>query len=157
MTNSDIAEHGIDEINEQVQYVGFWSRLVASIIDSVLVIMLTLPILYFMYGAEYFDSDGSLQGLTDFIISYILPIAVIILFWIYKSATPGKMVISAKIVDANTGNKPTIMQYIIRYLGYYVSIFALGLGFLWVAWDDKKQGWHDKMAGTVVILNKPSP
>jgi uncharacterized RDD family membrane protein YckC len=49
------------------------------------------------------------------------------------------------------------MQYIIRYLGYYVSIFALGLGFLWVAWDDKKQGWHDKMAGTVVILNKPSP
>ncbi|AWB57105.1 MULTISPECIES: RDD family protein [unclassified Colwellia] len=157
MTNSDITEHGIDEINEQVQYVGFWSRLVASIIDSVLVIMLTLPILYFMYGAEYFDSDGSLQGSTDFIISYILPIAVIILFWIYKSATPGKMVISAKIVDANTGNKPTIMQYIIRYLGYYVSIFALGLGFLWVAWDDKKQGWHDKMAGTVVILNKPSP
>tara|TARA_R110001599_G_C11892070_1_gene625255 strand:- start:37 stop:510 length:474 start_codon:yes stop_codon:yes gene_type:complete len=157
MTNSDIAEHGIDEINEQVQYVGFWSRLVASIIDSVLVIMLTLPILYFMYGAEYFDSDGSLQGLTDFIISYILPIAVIILFWIYKSATPGKMVISAKIVDANTGNKPTIMQYIIRYLGYYVSIFALGLGFLWVAWDDKKQGWHDKMAGTVVILKNPSP
>ena len=157
MTNSDITEHGIDEINEQVQYVGFWSRLVASIIDSVLVIMLTLPILYFMYGAEYFDSDGSLQGSTDFIISYIFPIAVIILFWIYKSATPGKMVISAKIVDANTGNKPTIMQYIIRYLGYYVSIFALGLGFLWVAWDDKKQGWHDKMAGTVVILNKPSP
>ena len=148
MTNSDITEHGIDEINEQVQYVGFWSRLVASIIDSVLVIMLTLPILYFMYGAEYFDSDGSLQGSTDFIISYILPIPSYITF---------KMVISAKIVDANTGNKPTIMQYIIRYLGYYVSIFALGLGFLWVAWDDKKQGWHDKMAGTVVILNKPSP
>ncbi len=42
-------------------------------------------------------------------------------------------------------------QLIGRYLGYYVSIFALGVGFLWVAFDPRKQGWHDKMAGTVVI------
>lgn len=151
MENNDISEHDILGNIEPVQYVGFWSRFLASIIDSVLVVMFTLPILYSIYGAEYFETDAPFQGSADFIINYILPIVVIILFWIYKSATPGKMLVSAKIVDARTGNKPTPLQFIIRYIGYYVSIFALGLGFLWVAWDHKKQGWHDKMAGTVVI------
>ncbi|MBA6390512.1 RDD family protein [Colwellia sp. BRX10-3] len=138
-------------MDEPIQYVGFWPRVIASLIDTVILFMLTSPILYLIYGGEYFDSYGATHGLTDFIISYLLPIAAVILFWIYKSATPGKMAISAKIVDGNTGGKPTTKQYIIRYLSYYVSLFALGLGFFWIAWDEKKQGWHDKIAGTVVI------
>lgn len=151
MENNDISENDRVQNIEAVQYVGFGSRFLASIIDSVLVVMLTLPILYSIYGAEYFETDDSFKGSSDFIISYILPVLVVILFWIYKSATPGKMLVSAKIVDAKTGNQPTPLQCITRYLGYYVSMFALGLGFLWILWDDKKQGWHDKMAGTVVI------
>jgi uncharacterized RDD family membrane protein YckC len=151
MENNDISENDRVQNIESVQYVGFGSRFLASIIDSVLVVMLTLPILYSIYGAEYFETDDSFKGSSDFIISYILPVLVVILFWIYKSATPGKMLVSAKIVDAKTGNQPTPLQCITRYLGYYVSMFALGLGFLWILWDDKKQGWHDKMAGTVVI------
>ena len=153
MENNDISEHDRAQNIEAVQYVGFGSRFLASIIDSVLVVMLTLPILYSIYGAEYFETDASFKGSSDFIISYILPVLVVILFWIYKSATPGKMLVSAKIVDAKTGNQPTPLQCITRYLGYYVSMFALGLGFLWILWDDKKQGWHDKMAGTVVIYS----
>lgn len=153
MENNDISEHDRVQNIEAVQYVGFGSRFLASIIDSVLVVMLTLPILYSIYGAEYFETDDSFKGSSDFIISYILPVLVVILFWIYKSATPGKMLVSAKIVDAKTGNQPTPLQCITRYLGYYVSMFALGLGFLWIVWDDKKQGWHDKMAGTVVIYS----
>jgi uncharacterized RDD family membrane protein YckC len=50
-----------------------------------------------------------------------------------------------------TVNKPTVKQSVIRYLAYYVSLIPLGLGFFWIAWDDKKQGWHDKIAGTIVI------
>ncbi|MEH6596050.1 MAG: RDD family protein [Colwellia polaris] len=153
MENNDISENDRVQNIEAVQYVGFGSRFLASIIDSVLVVMLTLPILYSIYGAEYFETDDSFKGSSDFIISYILPVLVVILFWIYKSATPGKMLVSAKIVDAKTGNQPTPLQCITRYLGYYVSMFALGLGFLWIVWDDKKQGWHDKMAGTVVIYS----
>ena len=137
--------------DEPIEYVGFWVRFVASIIDSVIIAMLTFPILYLIYGAAYFDSTESIQGGADFFISYLLPIVAVILFWIYKSATPGKMALSVKIVDEKTGGKPSAKQYVIRYLGYYVSLVALGLGFFWVAWDNKKQGWHDKFAGTVVI------
>ena len=42
----------------------------------------------------------------------------------------------------------------IRYLGYYVSAIPFGLGLLWVAFDPRKQGWHDKMAGTVVVRRR---
>jgi uncharacterized RDD family membrane protein YckC len=64
------------------------------------------------------------------------------------------MAIRAKIVDANTGDKPSLRQYLIRYLGYIVATLPLGLGILWVAWDKRKQGWHDKLANTVVIGDK---
>ena len=136
------------------EYVGFWSRLGASIIDSIIIIVITLPTLYLIYGGDYFNSEEFIQGFSDVIISYVFPLVATILFWIYKCATPGKIALSVKIVDAKTGNNPTVRQSTVRYLGYYVSLIPLGLGFLWIAWDAKKQGWHDKMAGTVVIRSK---
>lgn len=62
--------------------------------------------------------------------------------------------IGAKIVDAATGGNPQPMQLVVRYIGYYVSALGLCLGFIWVAFDKRKQGWHDKMAGTVVVRRK---
>jgi uncharacterized RDD family membrane protein YckC len=74
-----------------------------------------------------------------------------VLFWIYRQATPGKMAISARIVDAKTGQAPSTRQLVIRYLGYFVSTIPFGLGLMWVGFDPRKQGWHDKLAGTVVV------
>jgi uncharacterized RDD family membrane protein YckC len=54
-------------------------------------------------------------------------------------------------VDAKTGGKPSTGQFIGRYLCYYLSSLLLGLGFIWVAFDSRKQGWHDKLAGTLVV------
>jgi uncharacterized RDD family membrane protein YckC len=64
------------------------------------------------------------------------------------------MAVSARVVDAVTGKAPTIGQCIGRYLGYIVSTVPLGLGLIWVAFDARKQGWHDKLAGTVVIRTR---
>lgn len=77
---------------------------------------------------------------------------IILLFWVYRSATPGKMILRMKIVDAKTGGAPSKAQLIGRYFGYFLSTLPLGLGFLWIYYDKKKQGWHDKLAGTVVIV-----
>ena len=52
------------------------------------------------------------------------------------------------------GAKPSTGQLIGRYFGYYVSTIPLFLGFVWVAFDPRKQGWHDKLAGTVVVREK---
>lgn len=138
------------------EYSGFWPRFGASIIDAILICIITYPILISVYGWSYLESETIIHGGTDFILSWVFPFVVTMIFWTYKQATPGKMAISARIVDADTGNKPTQRQYIIRYLGYIIAFLPLCLGFFWIIWDKRKQGWHDKLANTVVINAKHS-
>ncbi len=142
-----------DSGEQAPEYVGFWSRVGASIIDTILMLAITYPLLYALYGAEYFSfsNESMVAGTGDFLLSYVFPFIAVITFWTYKSATPGKMAIKAKIVNARTGGKPSVGQLIGRYFAYFLSTLPLGLGFLWVAWDKRKQGWHDKLAGTIVV------
>ena len=139
------------------KYVGFWARVLATLIDSVLIMAITLPPLLAIYGLAYLENDEAISGLADILISNILPMIVVILFWAKKQATPGKMAVSARIVDAETGKAPSVKQCIGRYFAYILSAIPLGLGFLWVAFDAKKQSWHDKLAGTVVVKVSRSP
>lgn len=133
-------------------YAGFWIRVWASIIDSVLVMFIVAPLLSMVYGARVFAADGPLiMGPAHVLISYVLPGVAVLAFWIYRQATPGKMAIGARIVDARTGAHPGSGQFIVRYLGYFLSSIPLGMGLIWVGVDRRKQGWHDKLAGTVVI------
>jgi len=144
-------------MNEQ-EYAGFWIRTGAAIIDTLLILIIIFPILTAIYGTDYWVSESFIQGSWDVLLNYILPAIVVIIFWIYKSATPGKMATKLTIVDAKTGGRPSTGQFIGRYLGYYVSIIPLFLGIIWVGIDKRKQGWHDKFAGTVVIRsNKSEP
>lgn len=138
----------------EIEYAGFWSRVGATLIDTFIMLIITIPMLIAIYGAGYWEIESFIAGPADFVISYVLPAVIVILLWIKLSATPGKMAIGATIVDARTGGKPTTGQFITRYLGYFVSTLPLMLGYLWVAIDSRKQGWHDKMAGTVVIKRK---
>lgn len=130
---------------------GFWLRVLASIIDSILLGIITVPLLLAIYGSSYYSKTTMLAGPADFLVSWVLPIVLTVWFWSARQATPGKMLLSLKIIDAETAQPIGLRQSIIRYLGYFVSGIALGLGFLWVAWDARKQGWHDKIAGTLVV------
>ena len=145
-------------MDEPLDYVGFWARVLASLIDGILIAIATAPLLYTIYGAGYWDSNNLIefQGGWDFLLSFVLPAAAVILFWKYKSATPGKMAVSAVIVDARTGGRPSIGQWIGRYFAYILAFVPLGLGVLWVAIDRRKQGWHDKLANTVVVYKYSS-
>ena len=139
----------------EYEYAGFWIRVWASLIDTVLVLLVTTPLLGMLYGWNYsFDSETTPFRPTEFAVTWVLPAIAVIVFWRYRSATPGKMIIGAKIVDARTGEAPSTGRLIVRYLGYYLSAFPFCLGFLWVAFDRRKQGWHDKLANTVVIRSK---
>ncbi len=141
-------------MNDDLEYAGFWVRVGAALIDSILVSVIILPILTAVYGTSYWSGERWVQGPLDFLLSWVAPAVAAVLFWIARQATPGKMAIGARIVDAKTGGKPTTMQFVIRYIGYYVAMLPLFLGFLWVAFDPRKQGWHDKMANTVVVRRK---
>jgi len=134
-----------------VHYVGFWARTLASLIDTVLMSIVVLPLSALVVSPRArhtFTDELSFASLTT---NWILPALVVLVFWFTRGATPGKMAISAEIVDADTLQKPSQRQFVIRYLGYFVSTMGLLLGFAWVGFDARKQGWHDKMASTVVV------
>ncbi len=75
---------------------------------------------------------------------------ILFLCWIYFGDTR-KTSNAFKVLDEKTGNKLTFIQSLIRYIGYIPSILVFCIGLIWVAFDAKKQGWHDKMAKTVVV------
>ena len=137
------------------EYVGFWKRLLAFFIDSFIVAVVILGVALAVYGRNYMElSQGGKTVLFDLLVQAVLPALAVILFWRYRGATPGKMLLSMKIVDADTLGAPSTGKLIGRYFAYVVSMIPLFLGFLWIAFDKRKQGWHDKLAGTVVILDE---
>lgn len=144
----------IDKVEAQdMEYAGFWVRVGAAIIDTILLGIITWPILTMIYGQSYWTGEAMVNGFWDILFGYVLPAVAVIVFWVYKSATPGKMVLRMTIVDADTGGKPSAGQLLGRYAAYYLSAIPFCMGFLWVGIDKRKQGWHDKLARTVVIRN----
>lgn len=138
----------------EIEYAGFWIRVGATLIDTILILMITLPFLIWIYGIEYFHSDKLVQGIADLILSWIFPIIGTVIFWAYRAGTPGKLVLGLRVVDANSAGYLTVPQAVGRYFAYIPALLPLLMGFFWIGWDSKKQGWHDKLANTVVIRKK---
>ena len=117
-----------------------------------MMIVLYVP-LSLIYGEEYWVGDKLIYGFWDVMLGYVVPFVATIWFWLHYLGTPGKMAMKLQIVDASTGGKMRTGQAIGRYFAYIISAVPLCLGFIWVGVDQRKQGWHDKLAGTVVIRN----
>ena len=118
-------------------YVGLGNRAAAFAIDALLAFVVIGPLALFV--------------LRGFLFEALLPAFAVLAFWRRYGATPGKMAVGARIVDAKTGAAPSTGRLVARYAGYLVSMLPLFLGFAWIAIDRRKQGWHDKIAGTVVV------
>lgn len=138
------------------QYAGFWIRFGATLIDLIIMLIVIGIPLAFIYGEAYLDSDKLILGFWDLLLQYIFPFVATIYFWRRFLGTPGKMATNLTIVDAETGQKIETSQAVIRYFAYIVSAIPLCLGFIWVGVDKRKQGWHDKLAGTVVVRDTKS-
>ena len=133
-------------------YVGLGDRLIAFVMDWLIFMVVVVPVLIAIYGRDYLvRSEDGFAGFWDFALQAMVPALAVILFWRKYGATPGKLAIYAKIVDARTGMPASTGRLIARYFGYLVSSLPLFLGFAWIAIDRRKQGWHDKIAGTMVV------
>ena len=161
------------------EYVGFWKRFLAFLIDSLVVSLILSPLMLALYGGGYFDRlnaelaalrvssgdpnadaarvleilgsrDSAIMALGDIRVQIGVVVATI-LFWRFRGATPGKMLVKARIVRASDLGSPSTGRLLGRFFAYFISIVPMFLGFLWIAFDRRKQGWHDKIAGTVVI------
>ena len=129
--------------------------MLAFLMDVVLVLIVAMPLLAAIYGREYVHRDPAdgFLGVWHVAIELVFPAVAVLAFWRFAGATPGKMALWLKIVDAKTGAAPSTARLVVRYIGYVVSSLPLFLGFAWIAIDRRKQAWHDKIAGTLVIYD----
>jgi len=132
------------------KYGGFWIRLLAYIIDGILISILG----YIIGGSNvvsYTEYAGTMSMSVNFFGWYtLIPIVYTIGFWIWRSTTPGKMVFGLKIVDEN-GKNMTPGAAVIRYIGYILSAIILFIGYFMIGFSKTKQGLHDKIAKTYVV------
>jgi uncharacterized RDD family membrane protein YckC len=110
----------------------FWMRMGALAIDVVMIGILV----------GMLNQDGDL---------FLLLLATYgALMWKFKGTTIGGVVLGLKVVRRD-GRPIDWATTIVRALSCFLSLFVVGLGFIWIIFDDEKQGWHDKIAGTVVV------
>ena len=118
---------------------GFLERFVAYLIDAV-ILAIPAVIIYLL-----------MPPIIENIATAVVGGAYAVYFWTSSGQTPGKMVMGLKVVGAESGQLVDAGTGILRYVGYFISSLVFGLGFLWIIWDEKKEGWHDKIAKTRVI------
>ena len=143
---------------------GFWLRLAAAIIDTIIT-QLGLTIIGVIIGifvGIFMGAAGSPMGDIEMVAGGIGYAIGIIGQWLYFTifeisgwmATPGKKILGLQVTHLN-GQQIGFGRANGRYWGKIVSALILMIGFIMIAFTDKKQGLHDIMAGTLVI-KKPS-
>lgn len=134
-------------MSSRYEYAGFWIRFGAAILDTLIIGIPMTIVTSMLFGV----SENPVEFSTGDVVSNVLWLVIVIACWIKLAATPGKLILKLKVLDAKTGEYPTIGQAILRYIGYIPSALAFCIGLIWVGFDKQKQGWHDKIAGTVVV------
>lgn len=130
---------GVDKI-----YAGFWLRLVAFVIDGIIIGFAGSFIQYFLVT---FPS--------------LMYIALILLGWLYASlmessnfqATIGKIVMSLQVQDMN-GKRISFLRATVRHFSSFISFLLFFAGYIMIGFTKKKQGLHDIIAGCLVVIKK---
>jgi uncharacterized RDD family membrane protein YckC len=152
------------------RFAGFWRRLVAYMIDGA-ILWIIFFILMIVVGMAFFT--GVMTGNADqwfysigepgrigamsfgiWIFSFLMHMAYFTFFHGATGRTPGKMLLGLQVVSAE-GHPISFGIAFLRSVGYIISGAVFCLGYIWIGFDKRKQGWHDKIAGTVVIIREP--
>ncbi|MGB3712879.1 MAG: RDD family protein [Candidatus Promineifilaceae bacterium] len=139
------------------QYAGFISRLIAFGIDFAIVTIILLVMTWLVNAVLTLFNLDQITGMETMqkiawsgVIALLFSAAYFIFFWTLAGQTPGKTLMGLRIVTTD-GQPLSVGRSVRRFLGYIVSISAMWIGFLWILLDNRRQGWHDKIAGTFVI------
>ena len=142
-------------VEETVTVIGFGRRLVATLIDGILLAFFTFVVTFAIGFVGLFvqmynpNEPLALSGLI-IVCGAILSVIYYVGFWSQSGQTIGKSLLGIKIIGKD-GSSLSVGKALIRYIGYIVSAALWSLGFLWAAFDRKRQGLHDKIAGTYVV------
>jgi uncharacterized RDD family membrane protein YckC len=160
------------------KYAGLNRRTMAATIDTFIAMFTIAPVMDWVLGHFIHSRDVSLEEISkavtqtsavtqiielvklhidsgkmsEFLLQMLALLLASAICWKLWSATPGKILLGMKILDAETEKPMTNRQIIVRSLGYIPACCIFFLGIIWISFNKRGQGWHDKMAGTVVII-----
>ena len=158
-------------------YAGFWRRIVVVLVDGVIV--LSVPTAYFFIAVYFFSPDSETyvtaemsvdehfaakarfdNAVEDHVIAQLLfaigPVWEVtrffytVTFWTWRGQTPAMIALGIKIIRTD-GTAITVRESVLRYFGTILSMLLAFLGYFMIVWDRRKQGLHDKIAGTLVV------
>ncbi len=141
------------------EYAGWGTRLLASLVDGLIVgaiyfvLMIPVLIMGIATAAGGSSKPAAMLGLQLLFqgIGWMAAAAYYVYFTA-KGQTLGKKALKIRVVRVENGEAPGYLKAFLReVVGKMVSAMVFGLGYLWMLWDPKKQTWHDKIAGTVVV------
>jgi uncharacterized RDD family membrane protein YckC len=136
-----------------ITVIGFGRRFVAYLIDALLLYAVTFCLSFGVMTATISGRDPQAAANTNLTLQclgVLIAMAYFVIFWATAGATPGKMALGIKVIGTD-GQPVTWGKAILRYIGYIVSGLVIALGFIWIAFDARRQGWHDKIANTYVV------
>lgn len=148
------------------EYADWGSRLAAHFLDilffNLIVLIPVYLLIYLVFGismSDFFDTYGVTFNSSNVALIYVIWIVgSLVLFHFYYAVslnksgqTWGKKLLNIKVVDASTGNYPSIGQGWGRQLSKIISGLILSVGFFMPLWTSKKQALHDMMASTLVL------
>ena len=151
----------------QGYYAGFASRLLAMIIDAVILVLVYIGLTWFIsvsvkllpigrvFGfslSALLGQEGSGQLVSTETVIAVFTLSTIIyyvFFWTMIGQTVGMILLGLRVVTLE-GRRLTVWRAIIRFIGYIIAALPFFLGFAWILVDNRRQGWHDKIAGTYV-------
>jgi uncharacterized RDD family membrane protein YckC len=150
-----------------VAWAGYGERLVAYIVDGLILGVVFMLLTVFLAsgivaGLNISDpSDPQLGGIAiAAIVLYVVAIFVVTIlyfptFWATRGQTPGMRLFGIRVVHDSDGTAIGWGTAVLRLLGYWVSGFFFSLGYIWMFFDSRRRGWHDLIAGTVVVKDAP--
>ncbi len=154
-------------MTEETHYAGFWIRAVARVID--LILLLAAFNLFYLgdqMGADagWWEPSGFEEGVLfgRFSPENVARVAFFLAFPVFYyvflhgayGQTFGKMAVRIKVLNED-GSPIDYRKAFLRWLGYFLCDLTLDLGYLWAAFDPRKQGLHDKLCRTIVVHENP--
>lgn len=140
-----------------VEFAPHGGRLVAYIIDGfiagIIVFLLALVLIPILVAGANSGSTGAGAGAVFIYVFIVLLVSVgyFPFFWARSGQTPGMKIFGLRVVRDADGSRIGAGTAIIRLIGLWISFAVFYIGILWILFDGRRRGWHDLLAGTVVV------
>ena len=146
-------------------YAGFWIRVAASLVDTLLLFTAAFPVRLLVGSAVTLLAMDAQIPVHELSLArrWVRITVAIAIAWAYRAgmessryqATLGKMAMRLRVTDLE-GKRLSLSHATARYFAKYLSVLTLGIGYLMVGFDEQKQGLHDRIAGTLVLRGRPA-